>query len=65
MERTRHRWNVTLQASDGEMVTHKVANYWNPEADDAAHAIGVAARAEAWLKHGKQREFHPVNVVRA
>lgn len=58
--RTKHRWTVTLQANDGEVVEREVRAYWDPARDDTAEAIGLAAKAEAFAATRGQRTFSPI-----
>lgn len=62
--RKKHRWKVGLQASDGQVGHIEVEAYWNPDHSRTHEAIGEAGAAEAFMKAGKTKEFHPVLIER-
>jgi hypothetical protein len=63
MDRIRHNWNVTLQREDGEVLTEKVAAYWDPGFEGINDTVGHAARTQAHAKTGKRFEFAVIAVA--
>lgn len=63
MTRRKHTWKVTLQRDDGEVVERQVHAYWNPAQEGCNEAVGVTARAEAFMASRQQHQFHPLAVA--
>lgn len=64
MNRTLHRWTVTLQAMEtGEVVEYEVAAYWDPEKENTADGVAATAKAEAWWKSGQKLHFAPISTA--
>jgi hypothetical protein len=58
--RKQHKWNVTLQRDDGEIVEYPLSAYWSPDFEGIQTVVGNTAQAQAYLESGKTHKFAPI-----
>jgi hypothetical protein len=62
--RKKFKWEVKMQASDGETVTYPISSYWSPDKEGCPEAIAAAAKGEAFWIAKKTKTFAPLSVTR-